>query len=532
TFSNDHGDFKTWPFNQSFYIILDVAVGGGWVGNPDATTVFPAVMEVDYVRVYQYLNDVAIIGDDFVLYNSQNISYSVPDIAGASYTWSVPGHAQILSGQNTHQIVVDWDIFGGDVSVVMTTSEGSYEKSCPVNVSSNYLKNAGFEKGLKYWNNFKSYLYNADFLLSPADAHDGQYSMNVDVTTHGTTAWEISLLKENVLLKAGTQYNVSFWAKTDGGENSVIGAIINASNYFIYKLDAIAITDSWAQYDLDFTAPANATAVYKIDLGDHTGNYFFDDFVFTTPELTKMNLIKNADFSDGIDPWIINTFWPAQAIGTVENGEFAFTIDNGGTYTWDVHLGQNGFSIENRKEYVVSFDAYASEPRQISVIVGKNSDPWTVYSGNHVFSLTPTKQTYTFSFIMAEQTDQQARFGFDVGASTIDVFFDNVLLSEDKTPTMMNCKVNSIPESFKLYQNYPNPFNPVTTIKYYLDNPADVSLKIFNSVGQEIVTLFDGIQAAGEHQIKWTPEGLPSGIYFSRLQAGDLSATKKIVLQK
>jgi hypothetical protein len=133
---------------------------------------------------------------------------------------------------------------------------------------------------------------------------------------------------------------------------------------------------------------------------------------------------------------------------------------------------------------------------------------------------------------MAEPTDQQARFGFDVGASSVDVFFDNVFLSQGKIPTTVNHLANRIPESLKLFQDYPNPFNSVTTIKYHLDRPAHVSLKIINTVGKEIITLADGFQEAGEHQIKWKPEGLPDGIYLSKLQANGFSETKKILLQK
>jgi len=65
SFLNDHGTSATWPFNQPFYIILNLAVGGGWVGTPDESAVFPAVMEVDFVRVYQDLNDVEIQGPGF-----------------------------------------------------------------------------------------------------------------------------------------------------------------------------------------------------------------------------------------------------------------------------------------------------------------------------------------------------------------------------------------------------------------------------------------------------------------------------------
>jgi beta-glucanase (GH16 family) len=531
TFNNEYSGFEKWPFDQPFYIILSMGVGGGWVGSPDATSVFPAIMEVDYVRVYQYLNDAAINGADFVSYNSQKISYSVPDIVGADFSWSVPGDAQIVSGHNTNQIEVDWGIFGGDVSAVVDTSGGSYEISYPVIVSANYLKNAGFEKGVKYWNNTISYPCKADFLLTTADAHSGQYSLFVDITTPGTNAWDISFSEKDIILEAGKEYNISFWAKTESGVNTINTAVINSSDYSAYTNKTITLTADWAQYDLSFTAPLNAIALYKIDLGDHSGKYFFDDFVFTTPELTKMNQVKNADFSDGIEPWLITTLWPAQAIGTVENGECAVHIESEGTNTWDINLGQVGFSIENGKEYIVSFDAYASDPRQISAFVGKNSDPWTVYSGSHVLSLTTTKQTFSYSFIMEETSDYQSRIGFDIGVSLIDVYFDNISLREYKTPTYLNNNINSVPVSSKLYQNYPNPLNSVTTIKYYLDKSADVSLKILNLIGKEIVTLVDGFQVAGEHQITWSPERLPNGIYFSRLQVDNFRDTKKIILQ-
>jgi len=86
--------------------------------------------------------------------------------------------------------------------------------------------------------------------------------------------------------------------------------------------------------------------------------------------------------------------------------------------------------------------------------------------------------------------------------------------------------------SYNIEQNYPNPFNPNTTIKYNLDKPNYVKLTIFNLTGQEIETIVNGFQTSGEYEINWQAEGLPSGIYFYRLQAGDFSDTKKLVLQK
>jgi beta-glucanase (GH16 family) len=101
--SFQHSGFETWPFDQAFYAILDIAIGGSWVGNPDENTVFPATMEVEYVRVYQKLEDIHITGPDVVTPNSMGISYSLPLISGASYSWTLSPGAQIASGQGTNQ---------------------------------------------------------------------------------------------------------------------------------------------------------------------------------------------------------------------------------------------------------------------------------------------------------------------------------------------------------------------------------------------------------------------------------------------
>lgn len=93
-------------------------------------------------------------------------------------------------------------------------------------------------------------------------------------------------------------------------------------------------------------------------------------------------------------------------------------------------------------------------------------------------------------------------------------------------------KDNIVPEKIGLFQNYPNPFNPLTTIKYNLRKPSAVILTIYNISGQELETLVNDFQTTGEHKITWQPKGLPSGIYFYRIQAGEFSETKKLFLQK
>ncbi|TAK59850.1 MAG: T9SS type A sorting domain-containing protein [Bacteroidetes bacterium] len=91
-------------------------------------------------------------------------------------------------------------------------------------------------------------------------------------------------------------------------------------------------------------------------------------------------------------------------------------------------------------------------------------------------------------------------------------------------------ELNPIPKEYALSQNYPNPFNPLTVIKYSVVSNQYVSLKVYNILGEEIATLVDGIQDAGYKIHEWNANGLPSGVYFYRLQAGAFVETKKLVL--
>ena len=74
------------------------------------------------------------------------------------------------------------------------------------------------------------------------------------------------------------------------------------------------------------------------------------------------------------------------------------------------------------------------------------------------------------------------------------------------------------PAAFRLEQNYPNPFNPSTTIRYVTPGSGEVSLKVFNLIGQEVSTLVRETQAPGLHAVTFNAEGLPSGMYIYRLQ--------------
>jgi len=88
------------------------------------------------------------------------------------------------------------------------------------------------------------------------------------------------------------------------------------------------------------------------------------------------------------------------------------------------------------------------------------------------------------------------------------------------------------PETFQLFQNYPNPFNPSTTIIYQIPELSFVTLKIYNLLGKEVVTLLDEEKSRGNYELNFNASKLSSGIYIYRLQSGDFIETKSMVLIK
>jgi len=96
---------------------------------------------------------------------------------------------------------------------------------------------------------------------------------------------------------------------------------------------------------------------------------------------------------------------------------------------------------------------------------------------------------------------------------------------------------NILPANFTLAQNYPNPFNAGTQIEFTLNKSVEVTLKIFDITGRNVHTIYQGDLSAGEYSFDWRADDekgreLPSGVYFYRLNTGDNSLSRKMLLLK
>ena len=89
-----------------------------------------------------------------------------------------------------------------------------------------------------------------------------------------------------------------------------------------------------------------------------------------------------------------------------------------------------------------------------------------------------------------------------------------------------------LPTSFALNTGYPNPFNPSTTISFSIPEHAHVQLRVFDLLGRLVQTLMNDDKESGRYSTTWNALGMPSGVYFCRMTAGDFVQTQKLVLAR
>ncbi len=130
-----------------------------------------------------------------------------------------------------------------------------------------------------------------------------------------------------------------------------------------------------------------------------------------------------------------------------------------------------------------------------------------------------------------------------IAATDSDIYFGGQFSTAGDKPSYKFARYNpngitavndkpSVASTFQLLQNYPNPFNPSTTIAFDIPHRSNVVLKVYDILGREVATLANSQMDAGQHAVVWNAERFSSGVYFYRLQTGDVTRTMKMILMK
>ena len=129
---------------------------------------------------------------------------------------------------------------------------------------------------------------------------------------------------------------------------------------------------------------------------------------------------------------------------------------------------------------------------------------------------------------------KQKNYSSSVSASSsLKDAYENLLNAiNNLTKATNNIKNNIELSEYSLSQNYPNPFNPSTKIEYSIPKSTNISLKVYNTLGEEVAVIFNGFRVAGKYTVNFDGSNLPSGVYYYRLITDDYNITRKFVLLK
>jgi len=185
-------------------------------------------------------------------------------------------------------------------------------------------------------------------------------------------------------------------------------------------------------------------------------------------------------------------------------------------------------SMENNEDFWVQYYDGSSWHTVATYARGTDFNNGVFY--NEVVSIPA--DTYTYS------TNAKLRFMCDASGNRDDVYIDEIEFrgfsggGAGGNPDLDTLAGQPMPERFSLAQNYPNPFNPATTIDFSLPDPTQVRVTVYDVRGRQVATLAEGHFPAGTHSVRWDARGLASGPYFCRIQAGNLVATRTMMLLK
>ncbi len=315
-----------WPFDHDFHFLLNVAVGGNWPGNPDASTSFPQVMEVDFVRVYDLTEFPHFVGDRLVEHKAEGVPYRVDNVPeDASIEWTVPEGATIVSGQGTASVEVNWGELGGNIIAEVSSACFNSEYTLNVNVSPAFQKSRSLENfdeealvvetysdGMlseinnpapndinaseivgRYGRNaetiFDVIVYSGNPITNASDFINGEKKLFVDVLTDATIGTEILLQLENQF-RAGSDF--------PSGRNSRFQAFTTKQNE--WERIEFAFLD---QPDRNTSNTSIDQLVFLFAPNTQTGNtYHFDNFDIYEPQIVVSNIDQNIDFNIHIMP--------------------------------------------------------------------------------------------------------------------------------------------------------------------------------------------------------------------------------------
>jgi hypothetical protein len=322
----------------------------------------------------------------------------------------------------------------------------------------------------------------------------------------------------NAQVNPGDKNLIHSWTFNDGTSKDYIGkseGILKGGAKILNGALNTTAANSWMEM------PASKIAINE--LNEVTIEAWFKPLANENTNFHMLAYFGNTQNSIGVNYFFMT---PAR-LDDVSRA--AISCDDTST-PWSAETGVNGPEIDDGQLHHMVATLNTTE---ISFYIdGELKGNTLLASNNSIKKLHPI-----FAYLAKSGYNDDATWKGEIFEFNI---FNKVLTSADilsrfnngAVPTNIKEIFGLLPMEFSLMQNYPNPFNPSTSISFNLPENSFVSLKIYNSLGQEIAELAGKDYTVGNHTIKFNPVDFASGVYFYTMRAGKNTFTRKMILTK
>jgi beta-xylosidase len=522
-------DSSAWKMLGDFFNVNDPKVSGSLFATPNHASAVVTLADSTYWVMHPLyakgewkgqgrqglLNQVHYSASDKPVADYPiNSSFTAPDLPSSGIPWMVP-HSDFF---NSDTLNPEWSFLGYTAADKWSlTDRPGWLRLSPKSSSkaNTVIKNDGEHN--------YSLITKLDFNPESASDQAGLWIMRGDETTSVKLVSSLSNSTGDKAIRfsfGSTQYEApntigdTLWLKIVRINHKISGYFSSDGNGWTQVGQAFDVSsiDSYSDYTT-FTGTRQGLYVNGMQTG------WFNLYIYR----------------DAYTPILAEC--PANQSGTKRTVQNADTtvLDNIYNSNWamyaGVEFGNNDYQKSSDSIKVIASSAGGSGTVEVyidSIDVSTKIAECNIYSTG---SWT-TFETFSAKLLSSVSGNHDVYLLFTGGASGKLFMLHSFYFTGEATTTGTTGENYNGPRKYDLEQNYPNPFNPTTMITYQLPVASMVSLKVYNLLGQEIATLYNGFHQAGDYTATFNAEGLSSGVYLYRLKAGNYISTKKALLLK
>jgi len=488
-------------FHKEQFILLNVAVGGSWPGNPDSTTQFPQTMEVDYVRVYQ---STSLYPKIIITEPLNNATFATNE--EITLTADVDFDDTIEKVQFFQETALIGETSAKPYIVSWKNVEAGFYKISAKAVSNSGLSGSSETIDVTVGNGQTKSPYKGYYVKLPGIIEVENY----DICGQGSTFYDVDANNTGGVYRSNS---VDIEECTDIGEGYNVGW---------------TAAGEWLTYSINVVKAGNYIFTSRVASEVSTGSYKI--------EIDGVNKTGNISIAS-TGSWQTWTNSKSQEVELTEgNHVLKFVVING-------NFNINSISVFE-KDAVDELNIISPNGGEIWKTGEINEIKWNSQLVHNVRLLYSTNGGATWKAISNKSTAEFGVFRWlipnDISetcliaiqnsdkSATYDFSDDNFSIKDASTGIINNNLVHE----FSLEQNYPNPFNPTTSISYAIKSASNVKLNIYNMLGQEVATLVNRHQLAGKYSVIFDAKNLSSGTYIYKIVTDEFVSVKKLLLLK